>query len=159
MSNYVLVCHGDIREFGSFNLAAKQEVQYRGNFGAPLDYVTALAVWKALRSDPTVDDKSLAKAIHNYHPEPVLAGPNSFAPDIDLAGDDNLFLFLINMNTRNYIRLKDDWKIRLSSLVDILGNQGRSSFWLNLLCCTKFSGSGIEMPSGAHLVSSFEKIL
>ncbi|MBP2449631.1 hypothetical protein [Rhizobium leguminosarum] len=159
MSNYVLVCHGNIREFGSFHLAAKQEVQYRGNFGAKLGYMTALAVWKALKSDPTLDDKSLGKAIQNYHPEPVLAGPNSFAPDINLEGDDNRFLFLINMNTRNYILLKGDWKIKLSSLVDILGNQGTSGFWLNLLCCTEIPESGIEMPSGAHLVSSFEKIL
>jgi len=73
--------------------------------------------------------------------------------------ENNLFLFLINMNTRNYLRLGDDWKIKLSSLIDILGNQGGSSFWLNLLCCTEIPESGVEMPSGAHLVSSFEKIL
>lgn len=159
MSNYVLVCHGGIREFTSFTLAEGQEVQYRGNYGAKLGYGTALAVWKALKSDPTLDDKTLSKGINNYNPEPVLAGPNTFAPDIDLEGDDTLFLFLINMNTRKYIRLGNAWKIRLSALVKILGNKGKNSFWLNLLCCTEITESGIEMPSGAHLVSSFEKIL
>lgn len=159
MSNYVLVCHGGIHDFSSFTLAEGQEVQYRGNFGAKLGYVTALAVWKALKSDPTIDDETLSTGINNYNPEPVLSGPKTFAPDLDLEGDDSLFLFLINMNTGNYIRLKSTWKTRLRDLVDILGNKGKNGFWLNLLCCTDIPESGIEMPSGAHLVSSFEKIL
>lgn len=84
MSNYVLVCHGGIREFSSVELQDGQEVQYRGNFGAPLGYGTALAIWNAIRSDPTVSDRQLARGIANYQPQDVLRGPGTFSPNLDL---------------------------------------------------------------------------
>ncbi len=158
MSNYVLVCHGGIREFSSFSLEDDQEVQYRGNFGAPLGYGTALAIWNAIKSDPTVSDEQLARGIANYHPQDVLQGPGRFSPDLDLSGDDNLFLFIININTGRYARLDGNWHVRLSALVGLLGASGRA-FWLNLLCCTQIANSGITPPQGTHLVSRFGDIV
>lgn len=158
MSNYVLVCHGGIREFSSVELQDGQEVQYRGNFGAPLGYGTALAIWNAIKSDPIVSDRQLATGIANYQPQDVLHGPGTFSPDLDLGGDDNLFLFMININTRRYARLGAKWETRLSTLTRLLGANGRS-FWLNLLCCTQIADSGIKPPQGAHLVSNFSEIV
>jgi len=158
MSNYVVICHGDIREYSSFSLAEGQEVQYRGNFGAPLGYKTALAIWNAIKSDPTVSDKELARGIANYHPQDVLRGPRTFSPDLDLSGDDDIVLFMINLNSRRYVRLGADWETRLSSLLEDLGRSG-GGFWLNLLCCTQIAESGITPPSGAHLVADFSKII
>ncbi len=158
MSNYVLICHGGIREHSSFSLLDRQEVQYRGNFGAPLGYKTALAIWNAIKADPTVSDHELARGIANYHPQDVLRGPGTFAPDLDLSGDDAINLFIINLNTRRYIGLGSAWETRLSSLVRHLG-RGGGSFWLNLLCCTQMPEAGISPPSGAHLVADFSEII
>lgn len=159
MSNYTLICHGDLIEFSSFELGYGQEVHYRGNFGAALGYKTALAIWQQIRSDPTVSDSTLTKLIDNYAPEKPLVGPGAFAPNIMLEGDDKLFLFLINMNNKRYVRLGSGWSAKLSSLVGFLGRGRGESFWLNLLCCTEFDDSGVSMPDGTKLYSEFQDIL
>jgi len=157
MSNYVLVCHGDVHEFGSFSLAKDQEVQYGGNFGAVLPYGTAIAVYKAIYRDPTTPIKNLA--IENFDPPDPLVGPGSFKPDFDLSGDDKLLLFLMNLNTRAYMRLGGGWKSRLSTLVTNLGKAGEQApFVLYLMCCTAQEGVEVPIPQGASLVSVYEKL-
>jgi len=158
MSNYVLICHGGPREYSSFDLSKGQEVHYRGNYGAPLGSLTALAIWKALKANPSVTDEQLARGITGYNPPDVLRGPGTVAPDFNLSGDDNLFLFLLNMGTGKYLRLGTNWRSKLSTVVAAIGPNGKA-FWLNLLCCSEIEGSGVEMPSGVQLVSRFEDIV
>ena len=50
-----------------------------------------------------------------------------------LSGDDQLLCFLMNMNTRRWIRLGSNWSTRFSALV---GSLNGAACWLNLLCCT-----------------------
>lgn len=158
MSNYILVCHGAEHEFATFSLAKDQVVQYCGNVGAPLNYGTALAIFKAIYSDPTTSIKKLG--IKNFDPPEPLVGPNTFGPDLDLGGDDDLPLFLMNLQTRAYLLLKSHWECRLSQLVNILGEGlKKADFLLYLVCCTEQESANVPMPEGSHLVSLYEEII
>lgn len=131
--NLLLLCHGGIREFGSFALKRDQSVQYRGNFGSNLGYQAAREIVTALMDDPTITDERLARGFGNkYYPQPPLDGPGGFAPDFNLGGDDRLPCFVMNLSTRKWTRLGGAWKSRLSVMIEQLGDQ---AFWLNLLCC------------------------
>ena len=137
--NLILLCHGSRRDWGSFTLARNQTVQYRGNFGTPLSESVARTLVAALLSDPTVTDIQLQASIPNYNPQPPLEGPNTFAPDFDLAGDDHLLCFLLNMNNRRWAPLPSGWSTTLGRFLTDLGTS--QAFWLNLLCC---SGNGAD---------------
>ena len=75
MSNLLLLCHGALMEFSSFELGDDQAVQYRGNFGALLSGQVARSITAALLADPLVTDTQLARAIPNYTPQPPCEGP------------------------------------------------------------------------------------
>jgi len=132
--NMLLLCHGTLKEIGSFELAKDQTVQYRGNFGTFLSEMAALALVQSLLSDPMMTDEQIASQIKHYKPQPPLEGPGSFAPDIQLEGDDNLLCMQMNLNTRRYIRLWSDWRSTLNREINHLDGQPA---WINLLCCTK----------------------
>jgi hypothetical protein len=74
-----------------------------------------------------------------------------------LSGDDDLLLFLMNLNTRAYMQLGDSWECRLSKFVRILGNDGKTPFVLYLMCCISQKGVKVPIPEGASHVSKYEK--
>lgn len=135
--NALLLCHGGLKEFSSFELKDKQTVQYRGNFGTVLTSSVAKALVQALLSDPLATDAHIAAQIKDYQPHDPLNGPASFAPDINLAGDDKLLCFFMNMATRKWIQLGSGWKSSLSAVCTSAG----APLWLNLLCCTQLDGA------------------
>jgi hypothetical protein len=137
--NAILLCHGGLRDLSSFTLEANQEVQYRGNFGTPLSSSVAKSLVSALVSDPTVTDSQLALQLSGYNAQSSLRGPNTFSPDIDLKGDDNLFCFFMNMANGRWLQLGSTWQSRLSVVVRNLG----APLWLNLCCCTTLRGADV----------------
>ncbi len=146
--NLLLLCHGGRREFGSFELGRDQSVQYRGNFGSNLSYQAAREIVTAIMDDPTVSDERLARGFRTkYDPQPALEGPGGFAPDFNLAGDDRLPCFMMNLSTRKWARLGATWRSRLSVMCGQLGDQ---AFWLNLLCCANIDEVNVP-PLDPHL--------
>ena len=131
--NALLLCHGQLRLDSSFELAAGQSVQYRGNFGTDLSADVAFALTQALLSNPLITDEQLSTQINHYQPQDALDGPGGFRPDIDLSGDDALPCIFMNMGTRKWVYLRHGWSSRLSTVCAYL----KSPLWLNLLCCTK----------------------
>ncbi|HEX8151792.1 MAG TPA: hypothetical protein VF698_01645 [Thermoanaerobaculia bacterium] len=131
MSNLILVCHGGLNEFRSFELKKGQVVHYRGNFGAPINESSAARIVKTLLQDPMTTDKQFATELKNYQPsEPLTNG--TFRPDIDFGGSEKPKCFVMNMTTRRRLDLGKGWTSRLSDLV----RQLPQNFYLNLICCT-----------------------
>lgn len=137
--NLLLLCHGGLREQASFELKARQTVQYRGNFGTDLTAQVAKALVGALVSDPYIRDEQLVRAVDGYTAQPPLNGPRSFGPDISLSGDNpgKCLCFVMNMTSRRWFPLEESWHGNLNSLV----NACPSPLWLNLLCCTFIEGN------------------
>jgi hypothetical protein len=134
MSNYILLCHGELKEFSSFTLGAGQSVQYRGKYGTNLSGDIAKALVGALRSDPCVTDEHLAAQIRGYTAQGPLEAGKTYAPDIRLWGTDNPLCFLMRMEGRRpWIRLGPEFASTLGKVMASLG----SPVWLNLLCCTE----------------------
>ncbi|RKQ84967.1 hypothetical protein C8N24_6598 [Solirubrobacter pauli] len=131
--NLVLLCHGALSEFGSFELGADQEVQYRGNFGESLEPPVAAALFKALVQNPTVTERQIATQISGYHQEPVLAGPRSVKPDIKLWATTSPPCFVMDLTTRQWGRLAPTFRSTLGQVVRGLG----APLHLDLLCCTE----------------------
>lgn len=141
MSNIILLCHGQQREFAGFDLPSGGEVQYRGNFGTPLSVAVARSLVAALLEDPTISDQQIAREIHGYRGEEPLSGPGSFRPDFSLRGDDRLPCFLLNLTTRRWAPLGRNFESTLHEIVTVLTPAG--AFWLNLLCCSTQPGASV----------------
>ena len=86
-----------------------------------------------------MSDDQLQRTIQNYQPQAPLEGPNTFRPDFNLGGDDNLLGFLLNMNNRRWVPLPGAWHTTLGQFLAAIGTQ--QALWLNLLCC---SGNGAD---------------
>ncbi len=155
--NLILLCHGALKEFSSFELANRQTVQYRGNYGTPLSAQAAAAVIKALKSDPYMTDKQLASSLKGYIPTAPLEGKGGFSPDVSLAGDDNLPCFIMNMANGRWWPLPGTWRSTLGRVVSDLG----SPLWLNLLCCTPLKGSDLPEVGvqSDHMVKSWSEVI
>lgn len=155
--NIILLCHGGLKEFSSFDLAEGQTVQYRGNYGTPLSASVAPAIVKALISDPYMSDQHLAANLQGYKPLDPLEGPNTFAPDIKLQGADDLLCFIMNMSTGKWLPLNSQWSSTLSNVISKLG----SKFWLNLLCCTNLPSANVQstVVKSDLRVSSWAEVL
>jgi len=140
--NLLMMCHGTPKEFSSFSLKAEQTVQYRGVFGTLLKVNVALKLAQDLTGNPLMDDKKLAMGLENYKPTEPCVGANTFAPDLKLAGDDNLPCFLKNMANGVWIHLDSSFRMTLGEMVTspLLADQ---PFLLNLLCCTLIPGADI----------------
>lgn len=132
--NLLLLCHGGLREFASFELKDRQTVQYRGNFGTSLTASVAKALVGALVSDPYIGDQQLAYMVSGYTAQPSLDGPRSLKPDISLSGDNpqKCLCFVMNMTSKKWFPLEGSWRSNLNEVV----NGCPSPLWLNLLCCT-----------------------
>lgn len=131
MSNLILVCHGGLDEFRSFELKKGQVVHYRGNFGAPINESSARRIVTTLLQDPTTTDQQFAMELKNYQPsEPLTNG--TFRPDINFSGSEKPKCFVMNMTTKHRFDLGSGWMSRLSDLV----RQLPQNFYLNLICCT-----------------------
>lgn len=144
MSNYLLLCHGGLNEFGSFDLQNEmQTVIYRGNYGSVLGGSAARQLVQILLDDPESTDPQIRRAIPNYTDSQVLVGKQSFRPDVRLSGDDRLLCFIMNLGTRKWLLLPGAWGTTLNHFV---AQQGRDAFCLNLLCCTLLEGSNVEAP-------------
>ncbi len=143
MTDILILCHGNQREFGVFDLKKDQAVLYRGNFGALLGVGAAKRLVTTLLQDPLIGDKELAKEIPNYKGA-ACAGPGTFKPDIELSGDDNLLCFIMNLHDGRWWRLGSGFKSKLSEIIAGLGD---GPFTVNLLCCTLSKDSGAEAPT------------
>ena len=155
--NLLLLSHGGIRQFGSFDLGRDQSVQYRGNFGSNLGYSAAREIVHALMDDPTITDERLARGFRDkYCPQDALEGPGSFAPDFNLSGDDRLPCFIMNLSTRQWSRLGSGWRSRLSVLC---GRFGDRAFWLNLLCCANIEEVNVDPLVPRLRVKDWEDML
>jgi hypothetical protein len=132
MSNLLLLCHGGLREFGTFELTRTQTIQYRGNFGALIDEVAARRIVHTLLQDPTVSDQQLGREIVNYRPTDPITGPGGFGPDIDLGGGGAPPCFFVDLSTHRRFDLDMHWRTRLSQLIQTLP----ADFYLDLVCCT-----------------------
>ena len=109
MSNYILLCHGGLSEFGTLELPANKSVQYRGKYGTDLSSSVAKAIVQALMSDPCVSDAHIAAQIQGYVGQDPLEGGKTYKPDINLRGDDHLLCFLMKMEGRRpWVRLGSD---------------------------------------------------
>ena len=159
--NVLLLCHGGIQEFGTFDLAWDQTVQYRGNFGSPLNYFAAGELVGALLDDPTISDKQLARGFrdHAYFAQEPLEGRGSFAPNLRLSGDNNVLCFFMDMNTRSWSRLGRGWRSDLGQVCRMIGRNGRNPFWLNLLCCTNLEDVDIPNLNARLEHRSWEDVL
>jgi hypothetical protein len=148
MDNLILLCHGHPREFSTFALGPGQTIQYRGNFGAPIDARAARRIVLTLLQDATVTDQQLQREIPNYIPNEPIEGPNTYWPDIDFRGGDRPPCFLVDLSTRRRFHLDDRWSTRLSRVVEALPNP----FYLNLICCTD-EGISVVEPEVRDLVA------
>ncbi len=155
--NLLLLCHGALREFGAFELGRDQSVQYRGNYGTNLSYQAAREIVQAILDDPTISDDRLARGFRgDYRPAAPLEGPGGFAPDINFSGDNRLPCFLMNLTTRNWVRLGGQWRSRLSGICRQCGDQ---AFWLNLLCCTNIDDVNVPALNPRFRVDDWEELL
>lgn len=132
MANYILLCHGAPREYSSFEVPELSEVVY---WGAPGYLLPADVAWTSIaqiRMNPT-DLDSIGRSFKGLPPleDRTLTGGKTYAPDLNLAGDDNLLCILINMNTNEYALLGNDWSSRLSAITAAMETD-----LLHLLCCT-----------------------
>jgi hypothetical protein len=156
----ILLCHGSLREYSSFDLNAGQTVQYRGNYGTPLSLENARVLVQTLQRDPFIRDRHLGASFLNYTPQDPLVGRGTFAPDINLSGDDNLPTFLYNLATadvtfsngwtvrgRHYLPLRSSHQARLSDVVREMG----APCHLNLLCCTIIEGTNNDLLGKTEL--------
>ena len=155
--NLLLLCHGGIREFGSFKLGRNQTVQYRGNFGGNLSYQAAREIVHALMDDPTISDDRLARGFRTkYYPQEPLDGPGGFAPDFNLSGDDDLPCFIMNLSTGKWARLGGNWRNRLSH---VCGQLEGEAFWLNLLCCANIEDVNVKPLNPRLRLKKWEDLL
>jgi hypothetical protein len=142
--NLILLCHGELSDFGSFELAKDQEVQYRGNWGEPLSPPIAKALFQALIQNPNVTPEQIGKQINGYQQTDVLTGPKPVKPDIELWTTANPPCFLMDLGTREWRRLPPAPRTTLGRVVRALG----APLWLDLICCTELPGfaetSGVD---------------
>jgi len=152
--NLLLLCHGRLSEFNSFELKAQQTVQYRGNFGTILSLPTAKKLVQALTSDPCISDQQLAMSVSGYNAQVPLEGPNSFRPDIDLNGDNDpqYLCFLMNMTSKTWLPLGANWRASLNEVVQTF-QVCHPPLWLNLLCCTFIDGTVQQAVVDRHRVA------
>ena len=133
MPNLLLLCHGGLDEFGSFDVQQGSTVQYRGNFGTNLSGPVARTLVSAILDNPTVTDVELKRSIDGYDPQEPLDGPGTFRPNIRLSGSTSPFCFVMNLSTRQWVPLDGTFK---TTLKDVVRSFAGHNYWLNLLCCT-----------------------
>lgn len=131
--NLLLLCHGALSEFGSFELDAGQEVQYRGNYGESLSGEVAAALAKALLENASITAQQIGRQISNYRQVDALVGPRPVKPDIELWATANPPCFVVDLSTGEWSRLAGTWRSTLGRLVRDLG----APLHLDLLCCTE----------------------
>ena len=57
--NLLLVCHGALKEYSSFDVPKNVEVQYRGVYGTLLGEPEAMAIVQALLDNPVATEKEI----------------------------------------------------------------------------------------------------